>query len=49
MRWLLIGTLLALMIMLAVGQTGAADDSTMKRATSHTETGAKNIGELPIR
>jgi hypothetical protein len=39
MRWLLIGTMLALMVMLAVGQTGAADNSKVMSATSHVETG----------
>jgi hypothetical protein len=41
MRWLLIGTMLALMIALVVGHAAATDDSKMKRATGHVETGTE--------
>jgi hypothetical protein len=43
MRWLLIGTMLALMIALVVGHAVATDDSKVKNATGHVETGAKKI------
>lgn len=48
MRWLLIGTMLTLMVALALGNSGAADDSKVKSATGHVETGAKKIGDGKI-
>jgi hypothetical protein len=43
MRWLLIGTMLALMIVLIVAHAVATDDSTVRSATGHVETGAKKV------
>jgi hypothetical protein len=37
MRWLLIGTLLTLMILLAVAHAWTADDSKVKSATGHVK------------
>jgi len=48
MRWLLIGAMLTLMIVLAAGCAGTADDSKVKSVTGHVETGAKKIGEGKI-
>jgi len=41
MRWLLIGTMLALMIALVVGHAAATDDSKVKSAIGHVETGTE--------
>jgi hypothetical protein len=43
MRWLLIGTMVALMIALVVGHAIATNDSKPKSATGHVETGAKRM------
>lgn len=48
MRWLLIGTMVTLMIVLALGHAGAADDSKVKSATGQVETGARKIGDGKI-
>lgn len=48
MRWLLIGTMVTLMIVLALGHAGAADDSKVKRAAGQVETGAHKIGDGKI-
>jgi hypothetical protein len=42
MRWLLIGTMLALMIVLIVAHAVATDDS-VRSATGHVEPGAKKV------
>jgi hypothetical protein len=48
MRWLLIGTMVALMVVLAVGHAVATDDSKVKNGTGHVETGVQKIGDGKI-
>jgi hypothetical protein len=44
MRWLLIGTMLALMIALVVGHAVATDDSKAQSATGHVESNRLGAG-----
>jgi hypothetical protein len=48
MRVLVIGSMLLTMISLSGGRAGAADESKVKAATGHVETGARKIGDGKI-
>ena len=48
MRSLMIGTMLLTMISFSAGFAGAADESKVKAATGHVETGARKIGDGKI-
>lgn len=48
MRWLLIGTMVTLMFVLAVGHAGAADDSQVKSGCSVPETKVQLLSDMTL-